>query len=192
MISRSDVFEMHKMWNQGFTKRQIARQLQLHRGTVAKYLANPDPAIKKRQAKKSKLDPYRSMVEKMIGQYPTVRAPVVLQRLIDEGFSGEITIVRNLLRELRGQMANREPFIRFETGSGEQIQIDWGTLGVYLMAPHVESCTHLPYWKVIAVCSMFTSPTVSNNLPYIRDFLKHSITLAVYPRRLWWTICLQQ
>ncbi|MCK5517172.1 MAG: hypothetical protein KAI39_09885, partial [Desulfobulbaceae bacterium] len=116
MISRSDVFEMHKMWNQGFTKRQIARQLQLHRGTVAKYLANPDPVIKKRQAKKSKLDPYRAMVEKMVDQYPTVKAPVVLQRLIDEGFGGEITIVRNLLRELRGQMANREPFIRFETG----------------------------------------------------------------------------
>ena len=102
MISRSDVFEMHKLWNQGFTKRQIARQLQLDRGTVAKYLATPDPAIKKRQARKSKLDPYRAMTKKMVGQYPAVRAPVVLQRLIDEGFDGEITIVRNILRELRG------------------------------------------------------------------------------------------
>jgi len=129
MIRRSDVFEMHKMWNQGFTKRQIARQLQLHRGTVAKYLANPDPIIKKRQAKKSKLDPYKVMVKKMVDQYPAVKAPVVLQRLIDVGFDGEITIVRNLLRELRGEMVSREPFIRFETGPGEQIQIDWGHFG---------------------------------------------------------------
>jgi len=129
MISRSDVFEMHKLRNQGFTKRQIARQLQLNRGTVAKYLTNPDPVIKQRQAKKSKLDPYRGMVEKMVGQYPAVKAPVVLQRLIDKGFDGEITIVRNLLRELRGQMVSREPFIRFETDPGEQIQIDWGHFG---------------------------------------------------------------
>ncbi|OEU57005.1 MAG: hypothetical protein BA862_01800, partial [Desulfobulbaceae bacterium S3730MH12] len=129
MISRSDVFEMHKLRNQGFTKRQIARQLQLDRGTVAKYLTDPDPVIKKRQAKKSKLDPYRGMVEKMVGQYTEVKAPVVLQRLIDKGFDGEITIVRNLLRELRGQIASREPFIRFETGPGEQIQIDWGHFG---------------------------------------------------------------
>jgi len=46
MISRSDVFEMHKLWNQGFTKRQIAGKLQLDRGTVTKCLANPDLAIK--------------------------------------------------------------------------------------------------------------------------------------------------
>ncbi len=102
MINKSDVFEMHKLWSQGFTKHQISLQLQLDRGTVAKYLTNPDPAIKIRQARKSKLDPYRAMVEKFVSQYPAVKAPVVLQRLIDEGFDAEITIVRNLLRELRG------------------------------------------------------------------------------------------
>ena len=129
MINRSDVFTIHKLWNQGFTKRQIARKLQLDRGTVTKYLANPDPATQKRRAKQSKLDPYRSMVEEMIEQCQTVQAPVVLQRLIEKGFDGEITIVRDLLRKLRGQMANREPFIRFETDPGEQIQIDWGHFG---------------------------------------------------------------
>lgn len=129
MINRSDVFNMHKLWNQGFTKRQIAGKLQLDRGTVTKYLANPDPAIQKRRVKQSKLDPYRPMVEEMIEQCRTVKAPVVLQRLIEKGFDGEITIVRDLLRKLRGQMANREPFIRFETEPGEQIQIDWGYFG---------------------------------------------------------------
>jgi hypothetical protein len=59
------------------------------------------------------------MVEKMVSQYPAVKAPVVLHRLIDEGFEGGTTIVRSLLRELRRQMANREPFIRFESKPGE-------------------------------------------------------------------------
>ena len=129
MISRGDVFTIHKLWNQGFTKRQIARKLQLDRGTVTNYLANPAPATQKRRVKQSKLDPYRALVEEMIEQCQTVKAPVVLQRLIDKGFDGEITIVRNLLRKLRGQMANREPFMRFETEPGEQIQIDWGHFG---------------------------------------------------------------
>nr|WP_320011990.1 hypothetical protein [uncultured Desulfobulbus sp.] len=35
-------------------------------------------------------------------------------------------IVRGLLRQLRGQQSLREPFIRFESAPGEQIQIDWG------------------------------------------------------------------
>ena len=129
MINRSDVFNMHKLWDQGFTKRQIAEKLQLDRGTVSKYLANPDPAIRKRRVKQSKLDSYRPMIEEMIEQCQTVKAPVVLQRLIEKGFDGEITIVRDLLRKLRGQMTNREPFIRFETEPGEQIQIDWGYFG---------------------------------------------------------------
>jgi len=49
MVNRSDVFNMHKLWNQGFTKRQIAKKLQLDRGTVTKYITNPDPAIQKRR-----------------------------------------------------------------------------------------------------------------------------------------------
>jgi len=65
MINRSDVFTIHKLWNQGFTKRQIARKLQLDRGTVTKYLASPAPAIQKRRVKQSMLDPYRAMVEEI-------------------------------------------------------------------------------------------------------------------------------
>ncbi len=140
MINRSDVFTIHKLWNQGFTKRQIATKLQLDRGTVAKYLANPAPATQKRRVKQSKLDPYRSMVDEMLEQCQTVKAPVVLQRLIEKGFDGEITIVRDLLRKLRGQMANRQPFIRFETEPGEQIQIDWGNFG---SLPYGSTCRKL-------------------------------------------------
>ena len=66
MINRSDVFNIHKLWNQGFTRRQIAKKLQLDRGTVTKYLASPAPAIQERQVKQSKLDPYRTMVEEMV------------------------------------------------------------------------------------------------------------------------------
>ena len=125
MISRRTVLEIVELKEQGFSIRSIARQLQLDRETVAKYLANDTPTRAK-ASKASKLDPYREMIAEMVASCPDIKAPVVLQRISSKGFSGEITIVRDLLRQLRGQRALRQPFIRFESAPGEQIQIDWG------------------------------------------------------------------
>jgi len=129
MINRHTVFEIHQLQAKGFSDRSIARQLQVNRETVAKYLATPDPVPGTRKKKASKLDPYRNLVEKMIKECPDVKAPVILQRIREKGFDGEITIVRDLLRKLRGSAKNRQPFIRFESQPGEQVQVDWGHMG---------------------------------------------------------------
>lgn len=126
MISRREVFEILQLKEQGFSVRSIARQLQMDRQTVTKYLTDSKPAPTKRAAKISKLDPYRELIAEMVTDCPDVKAPVVLQRLRDKGFAGRITIVRNLLRHVRGRLSQRQAFIRFETEPGEQIQIDWG------------------------------------------------------------------
>ncbi len=129
MISRRTVFEIHQLQAKGFSCRSIARQLQISRDTVAKYLADPTPVTRTRIKKPSKLDPYRELIEKMLEKCPDVKAPVVLQRIREKGFDGEITIVRGMLRKLRGKTKNRQPFIRFESQPGEQMQIDWGHMG---------------------------------------------------------------
>jgi len=126
MINRRTVLEILQLRDQGFSIRSIARQLQLNRETVAKYLAADRPVKARRTAKKSKLDPYREMIDGMVTTCCDVKAPVVLQRIKEKGFTGEITIVRDLLRQIRGQQSSRQPFIRFESEPGEQIQIDWG------------------------------------------------------------------
>lgn len=126
MINRRTVLEILQLEEQGFSKRSIARQLQLDRQTVAKYLKNNKPVHTERQAKNSKLDPYREMIGDMVAACPDIKAPVVLQRIRKKGFNGKITIVRSLLRQLRGQRAQRQAFIRFESEPGEQLQIDWG------------------------------------------------------------------
>ena len=129
MINRRTVFEIHQLHAEGFSCRSIARQLQVSRETVAKYLADPASAIRSRKKKPSKLDPYRELVETMIKECPDVKAPVILQRIRKKGFDGEITIVRDMLRKLRGKAMNRQPFIRFESQPGEQVQVDWGHMG---------------------------------------------------------------
>ena len=113
----------------GFSGRSIARQLRIDRETVTKYFADPDPVVSTRKPKQSKLDPYRDLIKEMVEECPDVKAPVVLQRIRDKGFDGEITIVRDMLRQLRGNIKNRQPFIRFESQPGEQVQIDWGHMG---------------------------------------------------------------
>jgi DNA-binding CsgD family transcriptional regulator len=44
MINKRTVFEMYRLKDFGFSRREIARQLNIDRATVAKYLDNPDPA----------------------------------------------------------------------------------------------------------------------------------------------------
>jgi transposase len=58
-----------------------------------------------------------------------VSAAVIHQRLIEQGFTGGITIVRDDVRGLRGATKQPQPVIRFESAPGGQCQIDWGHFG---------------------------------------------------------------
>ena len=81
-----------------------------------------------------KLDPFRHLIQKWLEEDNEVKAPVVLQRLYENGFNGKITIVRDYLRHLRGPRKKRQAFLRLESLPGEQMQIDWGHFGSLLYA----------------------------------------------------------
>ena len=126
MIDKRTIFEIHRQKDIGFSVRQIAKQLRIDRGSVSKYIKDPYSVPGKRTKRPSKLDPYRDLIRDMLKQYPNINAPVVLQRIQEKGFDGEITIIRAFLRRLRGQSNFREAFIRFESDPGYQMQVDWG------------------------------------------------------------------
>ena len=128
MIDKRMVFEIHRLKDMGFSIRQIARTLNLDRGTVSKYWKTPGITCKPRPGRSSKLDPFKEMIKDAVEQYPKVQAPVILRMIQDKGFDGEITIVRDYLRHLRGSR-KRQAFIRFESRLGQQMQIDWGHFG---------------------------------------------------------------
>jgi len=116
MIDRQTVFEIHRLNNLGYSKRKIAHELGLDRDTVRKYLEHPERVVLPK-LRTSKLDPYRDLINQFLESDPDVKAPVVLQRLCENGFDGEISIVRDYLRKKRGKIKNREAFIRFESPS---------------------------------------------------------------------------
>jgi transposase len=127
MIDKRAVFEIHRLNNMQFSIRQIAKQLGLDRETVKKYIDQPDITCQKRPGRGSKLDPYRDLIQQMVNDYPQIKAPVVLQHIRVKGFAGEITIVRDYLKQIRQD--KKQAFIRFESRPGEQFPIDWGHFG---------------------------------------------------------------
>lgn len=128
-IDQHTIFEIHRLNDLRWSQRKIARHLRIGRPTVKKYLNHPDQTPAKRKKKPSKLDAYRDLIDQLLKQDPQVKAPVVLQRIHDQGFEGKITIVRDYLLKLRGRQSSRRPFIRFESPPGKQLQIDWGHFG---------------------------------------------------------------
>ena len=128
MIDKRMVFEIHRLKRMGLSLRQIAATLSLDRGTVSKYWKSPDGTCKSRPGRPSKMDPFREMIKSVVEQYPTIKAPVILNMIRDKGFDGEITIVRDYLRHLK-EHREKQAFIRFESRPGQQMQIDWGHFG---------------------------------------------------------------
>jgi transposase len=129
MKDKSTIFEIIRLKHLGWSDRQIARHLRIDRVTVKKYLQNPDRQFKKPARRSSKLDPYLHLIDQWLDKDPEVKATVVLQHLRSKGFTGQITIVRDLLRKIRGPQKKRTVYIRFESDPGQQMQIDWGHFG---------------------------------------------------------------
>ena len=128
-IDQHTIFEIYRLNDLSWSERKVARHLRIGRSTVRKYLNNPDQTPIKRKKRTSKLDAYRDLIKQFIEKDPQVKAPVVLQRLQQQGYEGRITIVRDYLLKLRGRKSSRRAFIRFESPPGKQLQIDWGHFG---------------------------------------------------------------
>lgn len=129
MIDKHAIFEIHRLADAGLSLRRIAARLGMSRKTVKKYLKNPNATFAGGKPRESKLAPCRPLIDEFLQQEPDVHATVVLQRLREKGFDGQITIVRDYIREKRGRMKTPTPFIRFESAPGEQMQVDWGHFG---------------------------------------------------------------
>lgn len=129
MLDKRTIFEIHRLANEGYSQRRVAKQLKVGRSTVKKYIENPEQTFPERPSRPSKLDPYQDMISNFLEQDPHVHATVVLQRLHSAGFQGKIGIVRDYLARKRGNSKNPKAFIRFESPPGDQFQIDWGHFG---------------------------------------------------------------
>lgn len=119
----------------GLSMRAIARHLAVSRGTVAQVLAAvqqqrsagvPPPRPRPRH---SIIDDYEPILKELLARYPNLTVERALQELRARGFPGKYTVVRQRVRRLRSRPA-ATPVLRFETGPGDQAQMDYGVYDV--------------------------------------------------------------
>jgi transposase len=78
----------------------------------------------------SLLDPFKPKIQQLIEKYPRLSAVRVLEEIRKgpEGYSGQISIVRQYLREIRPYHGRVYQEVFYEPG--EAMQVDWGTCGM--------------------------------------------------------------
>jgi transposase len=117
---------------QGASIRAIAQELGISRGAVGRALAQvqaqragPSAPLPKPRRRGSILDAYEPLLQELLSRYPDLTVERALQELQARGFAGHYTIVRQRLGRLRPRAAPA-PVARFETGPGQQAQMDYG------------------------------------------------------------------
>ena len=106
----------------------IATQLNLHRDSVARILAQAGlPAIHVIR-RPSAVDPYLPFILETLEQFPRLRASRLYVMVKARGYPGQPDHFRHLIARHRPR-PKREAFLRLRTLPGEQMQVDWGHFG---------------------------------------------------------------
>ena len=141
MISMSVINSIRQLRREGYSVSDIARKASVSRDTVYKYLHKDDfsPKIPAGRQRKSKLDPYRPIIERWLDedlltwrkQRHTARR--IWQRLRDEyGFDGSETTVARYVRNIKDERRlPADQFLDLVWTPGEA-QADFGELDLYL------------------------------------------------------------
>lgn len=126
MLRLEDFMEIQKLHHDGLSVSEIARQLDVDRKTVRKYLKRA-PREYERKPKGWKVDPHRMYLRERWeqGVHNASRLFLELQK---RGYAGCLTQVKKVVRPWRIEGQERA-FVRFETAPGEQAQMDWGHFG---------------------------------------------------------------
>ncbi len=119
---------------QGLSHTALARQLGISRRTIQRWIAAGDlerdltapPQYGPRPRALTRLDPYRSILQARLRDYPALSAVRLLEEIRAAGYTGGYSQLRDYVRAIRPRPAP-EPVVRFETAPAEQGQVDFAT-----------------------------------------------------------------
>jgi transposase len=146
------------------SQREIHRRTGVHRDTIRKALASPEPpSYGPRSKRPSKLDPFLAAIEELLADEPTLSGVRIREELEKLGYRGSKTILDDLLRELRPRfLPPPRSFQRTRYRPGELAQFDlceprseipvgWGQT----RRGYVVTC-ELPYSRAFAGALVFS------------------------------------
>ena len=138
MLGVQDIYALrHKVFVEGKSQRQVAREMGLARDTVRRYLATPLPEPRKRRRPRPVLEQVRPRLEQLLEEWSertTAKQRITgrrLQRALrEEGYEVGLTLVLEYLREWRRTRA--EVYVPLVHRPGESAQADFFEVSVEL------------------------------------------------------------
>ena len=118
--------EIRRMSNvEGLTQRAIHRRTGIHRDTIRRALdSSQPPSYGPRPRRPSKLDSFRSEIERLLDHEPTLSGVRIREEIEKLGYDGSKTILDDHLREVRPRFARPRSFQRTVYRPGELCQFD--------------------------------------------------------------------
>ena len=127
MLTLEDFMNVRDLKQQGWSVSAIAAQLNLDRKTVRRYLLDQVHPYKRENPAACKVDAYRSFLRERWEQ-GVHNARKLLDEIRERGYGGGYSQLKLAVAPWRDEERERA-FVRFETGPGEQSQMDWGHFG---------------------------------------------------------------
>jgi len=113
---------------------QIAAALQLDERTVSKWIDVEKYQSRKTTKRKSKLDPFKSTIVRLLAEHPFTAAQL-LHRLRESGYTGGYSILKAFVQHVRPSPA--PAFLTLHFAPGQSAQVDWGSAG-FLPVGHTQ------------------------------------------------------
>lgn len=122
----AEIRRLHKI--EKLSKRAIAQRLGVHRNTVTRALASDGPPHYPQRTPVSLLDPYKPKIHALLAEQPGLSAVRILELIRTEGYTGQISILREYVRQVRSQYKPQPAYLRMTYRPGEYGQVDWSEM----------------------------------------------------------------
>lgn len=191
MLTVDHFARIRQLRREGWTLRQIARELKHSPKTILKALANPEPPPMKATPRSAPVfGPFRAIVEAIVvadAQAPPKQrhtASQIYRRLVAEhGYRGQYDQIRRHLRD--GRLLNRETFIPLDHAAGHRCEADFGHI-------HVDFPEGRRLVPVLVVTWSHSNAPFAIAMPTERaEAVLHGLCEAfdffgAVPKELWW------
>ena len=118
----AEVRRMHRV--DGLSGREISRRTGLHRDTIARLLAAPEPPRYSRKPTGSKLDPFKDWICERLAVDPRIQSLRLREMASELGYDGSKSIFDDFVREVRPRYLRPRTFQRTVYRPGELVQCD--------------------------------------------------------------------
>ena len=118
----AEIRRMHRV--EQLSIREISRRTGLHRKTVRRALAAPEPPRYSRPAGRSKLDPFKDWVCEQLTVDPRIQSQRLREMATELGYAGGKSIFDDYVREVRPRFLAPRTFQRTIYRPGELVQCD--------------------------------------------------------------------